>query len=126
MRARNIKPALFKNEILGGADPIYTVLFAGLWCIGDKAGRLEDRPLRIKAELFPYREGLDVNRYLSVLEQWGFIHRYAVGDLQLIQIVNFEKHQHPHHTERPSDFPGPSEAIPKDGDSTVKPLVVNR
>ena len=49
-RSRNIKPSLFKNEVLGVADPLYTILFEGLWVLADREGRLEDRPLRIKAE----------------------------------------------------------------------------
>lgn len=106
MRARNIKPGIFLNEILGQADPIYTVLFEGLWCMADREGRLEDRPLRIKAEVFPYRDGLDINGELTQLERWGFIQRYEVGSLRVIQVVNFDKHQNPHHTERKSELPG--------------------
>lgn len=104
-RSRNIKPGIFKNELLGVADPMLTILFQSLWCLADKAGRLEDRPLRIKAETFPYREGLDVNGYLTELERMGFIHRYSVGDLALIQVVNFDKHQNPHKTEKESELP---------------------
>jgi uncharacterized phage protein (TIGR02220 family) len=104
-RARNIKPGLFKNEILGVEDPIISLLFIGLWTLADKAGRIEDRPLRIKGELFPYREKLDVDRYLTKLEQLGFIIRYSHNELRLIQIVNFLKHQNPHHTEKESEYP---------------------
>ncbi len=75
-RARNIKPSFFTNELLGTEDPMVSLTFAGLWCLADKEGILEDRPLRIKAELFPYRENLDVNGYLTVLQRLGFIHRY--------------------------------------------------
>jgi len=104
-RARNIKPALFKNEILGVEDPMLTILFVSLWCLADKAGRLEDRPLRIKAETFPYRENLDVNGYLTVLHQLGFIRRYERNGVKIIQVINFDKHQHPHKTEAESTLP---------------------
>jgi hypothetical protein len=103
-RARNIKPGFFKNEDLGTADPYVSLLFAGLWTLADKAGILEDRPLRIKAELFPYRDGFDINGYLTVLLSFSLIHRYEVNGLKLIQIVNFSKHQNPHHTEKPSEY----------------------
>jgi hypothetical protein len=109
-RARNIKPALFKNEILGVADPLLTILFENLWCLADREGRMEDRPLRIKAETFPYREGLDVNGYLTELEHMGFIERYLVDGAALIQIINFKKHQTPHNTEKPSELPAPNTA----------------
>lgn len=104
-RSRNIKPALFKNELLGEIDPIVTLLFQGLWCLADRDGRLEDRPKRIKAEIFPYRELPDFNGYLTVLEQLGFIDRYVVQERAVIQVVNFEKHQSPHKTEKASDLP---------------------
>ena len=35
-RARSLKPAIFKNEVLGTADLIYTVLFEGLWTLADR------------------------------------------------------------------------------------------
>jgi len=104
-RSRNIKPSLFKNELLGVADPMLTILFSGLWCLADRAGRLEDRPLRIKAEIFPYRDNTNINVYLTELERLGFIHRYSVDGLNIIQVVNFDKHQNPHKTERPSELP---------------------
>jgi hypothetical protein len=121
-RARNIKPGFFKNEVLGTQDPILMLLFAGLWTLADKRGRLEDRPLRIKAELFPYRVELDINRYLTDLERLGFIRRYSAGDLSIIQVLQFDKHQHPHHTEKESELPEY-----KDGsDITVKAPEINR
>lgn len=108
-RARSLKPSLFKNEILGEADPLLTVLFAGLWCLADREGRLEDRPKRIKAEIFPYREITCINGYLTDLARLGFIVRYEVENRPLIQVVNFLKHQSPHKTEKPSDLPPPPE-----------------
>ena len=104
-RARNIKPSLFKNEVLGVADPLLMILFTSLWCLADRAGRLEDRPLRIKAETFPYRDGIDVDKLLTDLERHGFIRRYVVGELRLIEVLNFTKHQKPHHTEKESELP---------------------
>lgn len=106
-RARNIKPGLFKNEILGVADPLYTLLFEGLWLLADREGRLEDRPLRIKGELFPYRDGLDLVAMLGWLERAGFILRYQANGQALIQIRQFTKHQSPHKNEAPSELPAP-------------------
>lgn len=104
-RARNIKPGLLKNEVLGVADPLFTLLFVGLWTLADREGRVEDRPVRIKGELFPYRDGLDVDTMLDWLETEGFIQRYQAGGKALIQILQFAKHQAPHGTEKDSDFP---------------------
>ena len=119
-RARNIKPGFFKNEVLGTADPFVSLLFAGLWTLADKSGILEDRPLRIKAELFPYRDNFDINGYLTVLEREGFIHRYEADELKLIQIVTFSEHQHPHHTEATSKYPSYSYICEK---SVRQPLI---
>jgi hypothetical protein len=107
-RARNIKPGLFKNEILGVADPLYTLLFEGLWILADRAGRLEDRPLRIKAEVFPYRDA-DAEQMLCWLQENGFIERYAVAGKRYILICEFVKHQNPHKNEAESVIPAPEE-----------------
>lgn len=122
MRARNIKPGFFTNELLGTYDPIISLFFAGLWCLADKDGILEDRPLRIKAELFPYREGLDINGYLTVMERDGFLYRYEVDGVKYIQIHNFTKHQNPHHTEKPKGFPKPKQPQCATGKQSLTPL----
>jgi hypothetical protein len=41
-----------------------------------------------------------------------FINRYSVGGINYIQIVNWNKHQKPHHTEKESSIPAPSENLP--------------
>jgi len=109
-RARNIKPGFFKNEILGTADPFYSLLFEGLWVLADREGRLEDRPLRIKAEVFPYREGLNMESMLDWLRGNEFIRRYSVAGKRYIEINNFVKHQNPHKNETPSEIPPSKEA----------------
>lgn len=104
MRARNLKPGLYKNPELADAGPIAQLLFAGLWLLADKEGRLKDQPRVIKAELFPYYE-VDVNRELTVIERLGHIHRYVTCGIAVIEVCNFKKHQSPHHTEKASDLP---------------------
>ncbi|WP_293399935.1 hypothetical protein [Polaromonas sp.] len=106
-RARNIKPGFFKNEILGVADPLYSLLFEGLWVLADRDGKLEDRPLRIKGEVFPYREGLDIDAMLDWLQAEGFIRRYKVGSKKYILVLEFVKHQNPHKNETESEIPDP-------------------
>ncbi len=108
MRSRNIKPGLFKNELLGGVDPLITILFAGLWCCADREGRLEDRPLKLCAEVFGYRRKVTerkVNAWLDWLHENKFIVRYTVGVCRFIQVVEFRKHQNPHRDERLSEIP---------------------
>ena len=112
-RARNIKPGFFKNEVLGVADPLYSLLFEGLWVLADRAGRLEDRPLRIKGEVFPYRDGLNVDAMLNWLESNGFIRRYTAQGKKCILVLEFVKHQNPHKNEAESELPAPSDECTK-------------
>lgn len=105
MRARSIKPGICDNEILGTADPFYTLLFERLWMMADRAGRLEDRPLRIKAQAFPYRDGLDVNPMLDWLHEHNFIVRYEASGNKYIQVCKFLEHQKPHQNEKESVIP---------------------
>ena len=103
-RARNIKPGFFKNEVLAECSPWARLVFVGLWTLADREGRLEDRPKRIKGDLFPY-DAIEVDPLLQDLAKRGFIARYAVDGVALIQIVNFTKHQTPHHREADSTLP---------------------
>jgi hypothetical protein len=122
-RSRNIKPGLFINEKLGEAPPDYVLTFVGLWTLADKEGRLEYRPKRIKAELFPYRE-VDLCMALAWLMHESFITIYCVKhesimgqakakhDLEqkiYIQIANWRRHQNPHHKEKESEIPSVDE-----------------
>jgi len=105
-RARNIKPGFFKNEHLAECEHGARLLFAGLWCLADREGRLEDRPMRIKADLFPY-ETVTIEKWLNELQRKGFLVRYEVKGAKYIQILNFKKHQNPHIHEQKSTIPAP-------------------
>lgn len=110
MRARNLKPSLFKNELLAVADPLYTVIFEGLWCLADREGRLEDRPARIHFDINPGRALETTENALAWLHDNGFILRYQVGQGRYIQVIKFKEHQNPHHKEPPSKIPAPGQA----------------
>jgi hypothetical protein len=105
-RSRNIKPGFFSNDVLAEIEPLGRLLFAGLWTIADRDGRLEDRPKRIKIELLPY-DDCDAEELLQQLASKEFIIRYEANGDRYIQITNFKKHQNPHKNERPSEIPPP-------------------
>jgi len=110
-RIRYLKPEFFTDEDLGDLSLEARLVFAGLWCYADKSGRLEDRPRFLKAMIFPY-DDIDIEKSLDVLSQAKqngnyFIHRYQIEKLKLIQIINWDKHQKPHHTEADSKYPPP-------------------
>lgn len=107
-RARNIKPGFFSNDELVELPFEGRLLFIGLWTIADRAGRLLDRPKKIKMDLFP-ADNVDVDGLLTSLAERGFIRRYEAEDMRCIQVVNWNKHQNPHVKEVPSILPEPDE-----------------
>ena len=107
-RARNIKPSFFINEELVELSFATRLLFIGLWTIADRAGRLEDKPKKIKMALFP-ADDLNIDEALNELQSSGFIKRYSVDEVKYIQILAFEKHQNPHIKEPSSTIPAPCE-----------------
>jgi hypothetical protein len=104
MRARNVKPGFFQNEQLAELPIPARLLFAGLWCMADREGRLEDRPLRIKMHIFP-ADMLDVEPLIAGLAEQKLIVRYVVDGKRCIWIPEFLKHQRPHHKEAESVLP---------------------
>jgi len=108
MRARNIKPGFWENDELGELPYEGRLLFIGLWCMADREGRLEDRPRKIKGSLFRYDGEVAVDSLLNDLQSMGFILRYEVDGQRFIEVVNFKKHQSPHHTERKTTIPAPA------------------
>ena len=109
-RARNIKPGFFANEDLAECEPLARLLFAGLWCLADREGRLEDRPKRIRAELLPY-DACDADDLLNQLQARGFILRYSHGEGRFIQVLKFDSHQNPHMKEAKSTIPAPGAPV---------------
>lgn len=107
-RSRNIKPGFFTNDELAECHPLGRLLFAGLWTIADKEGRLDDRPKKIKAMLLPFDEA-DCDALLQQLNDHKFIIRYRVNGECYIQISNWKKHQNPHCKEAASEIPAPLE-----------------
>lgn len=105
-RARNIKPGFYKNEDLAECTIWARYIFPGLWMLADREGRLEDRPKRIKGELVPF-DTIDIEPLLNELAEREFILRYEANGSRYIQILNFERHQNPHHREGPSTIPKP-------------------
>jgi len=108
-RIRSIKPKFFLNEELAGLPFECRLLFVGLWTQSDREGRLEDRPKRLKAELFPY-DSVDVDKMLDRLVGTNghpLITRYKVGEMRYIQVNKFAEHQYPHIKEPKSTIPAP-------------------
>jgi hypothetical protein len=105
-RIRTIKPSFWKNEDLAELSCWHRLCFIGLWNQADREGRLEDRPRRLKVEIFPF-DDLDMNALLSGLHSKGFITRYTADGADYIAIPKFAKHQRPKNDEHASLIPAP-------------------
>jgi hypothetical protein len=105
-RIRTIKPEFFDDEDICALSPLHRLCYAGLWCQADKAGRLEDRPKRLKARVLPF-DDVNMDAMLTDLVQAGFIIRYAVDSKQYITIkpTAWAKHQRPRNDEPESVLP---------------------
>lgn len=110
-RSRIIKPGFFTNEMLAELSFEARLCFAGLWTLADREGRLEDRPKRIAAALFPY-DTVDIHAILASLTDSGFIDRYRAGEVAVISLPTFFDHQHPHPRELASILPCREQALP--------------
>jgi hypothetical protein len=120
-RIRSLKPGFFTDADLAELPPLHRILFAGLWCQADKAGRLEDKPRELKVKILPF-DRLDVNAALDDLHQAGFILRYTAEKKRLIWIINFLNHQRPHKDEKESELPPPQQSAGNfSGDAALPP-----
>lgn len=107
-RIRSIKPEFFDDEDLCVLPFQHRLCYIGLWCQADKEGRMEDRPKRLKARIFPY-DDLDMDAILADLTRAGFILRYLVGGKAYIAIKksSWDRHQRVRPDEPPSQIPTP-------------------
>ena len=105
-RTRLIKPGFFSNDLLAECEPLARLLFAGLWTIVDRDGRMVDRRARIKAQLLPY-DDCSIDALLGQLVGRGFVQVYAVDGVSYLQVTGFAKHQNPHRKEASENLPEP-------------------
>lgn len=121
-RQRTLKPGFFRNEELGALSPWHRLCYEGLWCHADRDGRLEYRPKRLKAEIFPYDDGFPVvddetgavtrltfPTLIADLVASRILLRYEVDGLTYLAVppVAWAKHQRPRDDEPRSVLPGP-------------------
>lgn len=102
-RIRTVKPDFFLDEDLADVPIAARLLFIGLWCLADREGKLQDRPKRIKAELFPW-DNVNVDDLLAKLHPRHIV-RYEVDGVPYLWIRTFTKHQRPNVKEAPSQIP---------------------
>jgi hypothetical protein len=119
-RIRTVKIGFFKNEQLAELSMAHRLLFQGLWLLADREGRLEDRPKRIKGELFPY-DDVDVSAMLTDLSVGddSLIIRYTANGKGYLAVRKFTDHQRPHYSEPPSSYPAPNQALTQTAENSA-------
>lgn len=123
-RIRQVKPEYFLDEELANCcSRDARLLFIGMFNLADREGRLEDRPARMKVQIFPYDDDISpstISGFLDQLTQGRFIIRYEAQGKRLILIRTFKQHQHFHKDEQPSKLPEPQEDTTMHRASTVQ------
>jgi hypothetical protein len=123
-RIRYLKPDFFKDEDIKELPFEARLFYQGLWVQADREGRGEDRPERLKIEIMPYDE-VDAEKIMQLLAcpkkngKRPFIVRYQIDGERYYQIINWQKHQKPHKTERDSVIP----PAPKESVTVKQPLI---
>lgn len=105
-RSRNIKPGFFGSEQLGQCSCQARLLFAAFWTLADRSGRLEERPMKLRAYAFPFDpfSVAEVESWIDELERENLIERWRADGKNIISVTNFLKHQNPHPNEKKSEF----------------------
>ena len=106
-RIRAIHPRAPQDDDVASMSLAARYLWAYLPCHADREGRMEERPLMLKGEVFP-ADAVDVATLLTEMEERRFIIRYRGSNgRRLIQIRNFRAYQRPDHRERVSSLQAP-------------------
>ena len=130
-RARNIKPAFFKDAKVVSCSFAARLLFEGMWCIADYKGRFKYVPIEVKMELFA-ADDVNIDELTGELVTAGLIEKYTDrSGSTLVQVLGFEKHQNPHQNERFTKDKKPAPCLPsieeclsyRSGECEEKPII---
>jgi hypothetical protein len=121
MRKRTINPDFFTDTKTGRLSALSQVLFIGMWCLSDREGYIEDDIDYIKVQILPYSKSSIKNNLEELVEKRIVIRCNYKGE-NLLNILNFKKHQpiHPHEAKSPYP-PIDSEDVIKCNDITLPP-----
>lgn len=91
-RIRTIKPEFWVDDVMVELPLEVRLLFIGLWNFADDEGFLEDKPRRIKMQIFPADDVL-IEDSLSALCDSGRLHAFDSDQGPLLQVANWVRHQ---------------------------------
>jgi hypothetical protein len=104
-RIRSLKPSFFMSESVGAVSFAARLLFAGLWTLADREGRLVWKPRTIKAQIFPHDDGLEIAPLAEEIVAADLMRFYQDAHHTYAWLPGFTKHQRPHPKEPLSDIP---------------------
>jgi hypothetical protein len=110
-RIRTIKPEFFTSDDICALSALARLLYVGLWCEADRAGRLVWMPRVFKRRYLP-DDACDIDRLANELLKRGLVELYGMG---LAYIPTFSRHQLVNPREASSKLPAP------EGDACARP-----
>jgi hypothetical protein len=91
-RIRSVKPEFWIDEKVVEMGLAARLLFIGLWNFADDQGYIDDKPRRIKMQVFP-GDDFDVEPLLDELVSAGLLVRYDSPVGPVLHVRNWDKHQ---------------------------------
>jgi hypothetical protein len=91
-RIRSVKPEFWIDEKVVEMGLASRLLFIGLWNFADDQGYIDDKPRRIKMQVFP-GDDFDVEPLLDELVAAGLLVRYDSPVGPVLHVRNWDKHQ---------------------------------
>ena len=116
-RKRMVDPEFWLDEDTAILPDAYQLFYIGSWNFSDDFGVIEDSAVKMKAQIFPYRE-IDVSPIIKKLKELGKYLPFEVNGKKYLLIKNFLKYQR---VDKPSKFrnpPPPASLIVEDSGST--------
>jgi hypothetical protein len=104
-RKRMLSPEFFQSEGLASCSPHARLLFAGLWTLCDREGRMRWLPPVVHGQVFPFEADVSVPALTSELEAIGCVRIYEVKGKTYLDVPGFGKWQNPHKNETQGDSP---------------------
>lgn len=101
-----MKPDFWTDEKVVQVSDSAKLLFQGLWCLADREGRLEDKPVAIGFKVRPW-DPMRADALLAELATVGLITRYEADGKRCIAIPTLPQHQRLHPREMASKLPAP-------------------
>jgi hypothetical protein len=105
VKKRMLDPEWFSDDRLAECGPTGFQLFMGLLCLTDKEGKVEDRPAKIQAKIFPYSQKINLHQELCKLSDAGLITRYEADGVSVIIVNAFNQMGLTYNNEKAAGLP---------------------